>query len=62
MPECRTCGVSDGIITENASLSTKLDEAEVRIEDLEQALSGDVCSPEQIQLFKPYQKRPRRPF
>lgn len=62
MDKCRICDVSSTIVAENAALSTKLDEAEVHISDLEQALTGDVTKPEQIIFFRPYQKRPRRPF
>lgn len=61
MGKCRICNVSSEIIAENAALSTKLDEAELRIADLEQALTGDVTSPEQIQFFKPYKRRSSLP-
>lgn len=61
MAECRICGVSNTIVTENAALSIKLDEAETRIDDLEQALTGDVTEPSQIQFFRPYVRRVNLP-
>lgn len=61
MGKCRICGVSNTIVAENSALSTKLDEAELRIADLEQVLTGDVTSPEQIQFYRPYARRVNLP-
>ena len=57
MSECRICGVTNTIIAENAALQIENDEMKIRIDDLEQELTGDVAQPEQIEFFRPYKRR-----